>query len=73
MEQDQEAAGKGHRVVSFDREPMQTKSKSKEEPDPADEDSDFEPLQPLTDTTEKYQFVLTLSTQMKRKKIENKG
>lgn len=73
MEQDQEAAGKGHRVVSFDREPMQTKSKSKEEPDPGDEDSDFEPLQPLTDTTEKYQFVLTLSTQMKRKKIENKG
>ncbi|XP_075569983.1 cAMP-dependent protein kinase type II-alpha regulatory subunit isoform X1 [Pelecanus crispus] len=42
---DQEAAGGGRRVVSFDGEPMQTESNGEEEPDRGDEDSDsdFEP------------------------------
>ncbi|KAM9227826.1 cAMP-dependent protein kinase type II-alpha regulatory subunit [Leptosomus discolor] len=42
---DQEAAGGGRRVVSFDGEPMQTESNGDEEPDRGDEDSDsdFEP------------------------------
>ncbi|KAM6303074.1 cAMP-dependent protein kinase type II-beta regulatory subunit-like [Podargus strigoides] len=42
---DQEVASGGHGVVSFDREPMQTKSNGKEEPNRSDEDSDsnFEP------------------------------
>ncbi|XP_074770043.1 cAMP-dependent protein kinase type II-alpha regulatory subunit isoform X3 [Athene noctua] len=37
---DQEAAGGGRRVVSFDGEPMQTESNGEEEPDRGDEDSD---------------------------------
>ncbi|XP_054243290.1 cAMP-dependent protein kinase type II-alpha regulatory subunit isoform X2 [Indicator indicator] len=42
---DQEAAGDGRLIVSFDGEPMQTESNGDEEPDRGDEDSDsdFEP------------------------------